>query len=114
MKDTPLTITVDDSELVIRIGVDTLKCAFERADFNNPFDENRNDFVQQDEVTDPNAFAKGVKDALCDEAEDGSTPLTRLMDQMFCEAIEAGCEGVEERTEEQKGQLAEASRKGEQ
>ena len=47
-------------------------------------------------VTDPAAFAKEVARELDRESEDGSTPLTRLLDTVIEEAINQGAEGVEE------------------
>ena len=47
-------------------------------------------------VTDPSAFAKEVARELDRESEDGSTPLTRLLDTVIEEAINQGAEGVEE------------------
>lgn len=47
-------------------------------------------------VTNARAFAKEVVHALNDEDEDGTTPIHRLFDAAFEEAIEQGAEGVEE------------------
>lgn len=83
-------------QLSFRIGLGTLAYAFNRSDYNNPFDEPTNDFKQQFMVTNPELFAKEVCRAMNDEAEDGSTPLTRFLDSMMQAALENGCEGVEE------------------
>jgi len=91
----PLTIGVEGDELVIRIGVDTLAFAFETGEENQPFDEVANDFRRSWKVTDKYRFAKGVGNALCNEEEDGSTPLTKILDEAFIRAIE-GDEGVDE------------------
>ena len=50
----------------------------------------------QFKVTDHAVFAKEVVRELNREQEDGSTPLTRLLDQMIEEAINQGAEGIEE------------------
>ncbi len=91
----PLTIGVEGDELVIRIGVDTLAFAFETGEENQPFDEKANDFRRSWKVIAPRDFAKGVANALCDEEEDGSTPLTGILDAAYIRAVEEGC-GVDE------------------
>jgi len=83
-------------ELVIKIGIDTLAHAFERSEDNNPFNEQLNEFRQAFKVTDPSKFANDVCTALCDEGEDGSTPLTRLLDTCCNDAVSQGSEGCEE------------------
>lgn len=47
-------------------------------------------------VKDAAVFAKEVADELNREGEDGSTPLSRLLDKCIVEAVEQGAEGVEE------------------
>jgi len=84
----PLTIGVEGDELVIRIGVDTLAFAFETGEDNQPFDEKANDFRRTWKVVDKHDFAKGVAIALCDEEEDGSTPLTKILDEAYIRAVE--------------------------
>jgi hypothetical protein len=84
----PLTIGVEGDELVIRIGVDTLVYAFETGEDNQPFDEDANDFRRSWKVIDKHDFAKGVGIALCDEEEDGSTPLTKILDVAYIRAVE--------------------------
>lgn len=91
----PLTVNVEKDELVIRIGIDTLAYAFETGEENQPFDEEADDFRRSFKVTDKHKFAKGVGDALCDEKEDGSTPLTEILDEAFIRAVEMD-EGVDE------------------
>lgn len=84
----PLNIDLEGDELVIRIGVDTLAFCFEISDSNQPFDEAINDFRRSWKVTDKYKFAEGVGIALCDEAEDGSTPLTGILDEACGKAVE--------------------------
>lgn len=91
----PLTIGVEGDELVIRIGVDTLAFAFETGGDNQPFDDAANDFRRSWKVTDKYKFANGVGNALCDEEENGSTPLTRVLDAAFIRAVEND-DGVDE------------------
>lgn len=87
-KDAPLKVGVEGDELVIRIGIGTLAYCFETGEENQPFDEKANDFRRSFKVTDPHKFAKGVGVALQDEEEDGSTPLTKIMDEAFIRAVE--------------------------
>jgi hypothetical protein len=91
----PLTIRVEGEELVIRIGVDTLVFAFETGEENQPFDDDANDFRRSWKVVDKYKFAKGVGNALCCEEEDGSTPLTKILDEAYIHAVEND-EGVDE------------------
>jgi hypothetical protein len=46
-------------------------------------------------VVDKYKFAKGVGIGLCDEEEDGSTPLTKILDAAYVHAVEND-EGVDE------------------
>lgn len=91
----PLTIGVEGDELVIRIGVDTLQFCFEVGEENQPYDEKAEDFRRAFKVIDKHKFAKGVGIALCNEEEDGSTPLTKILDEAFIHAVE-NAEGVDE------------------
>jgi hypothetical protein len=84
----PLTLGVEGDELVIRIGVDTLVFAFETGEENQPYDEKVRDYRRSWKVTDKHKFAKGVSDRLCDEEEDGSTPLTKILDEAYIGAVE--------------------------
>jgi len=54
--------------------------------------------TQTIKVTNIAGFAKDVANALNDEDEDGSTPVTRLLDAAILHAIEQGSEHVEEVT----------------
>lgn len=86
----PLKIGVEKGELVIRIGIDTLAWCFEIGEGNQSFDDEANDFRREFKVTDVKKFAEGVANALCDEEEDGSTPITRILDSAFIRAVEDG------------------------
>jgi hypothetical protein len=94
--ESPLRIAVENDELVIRIGINTLAWASDHADTNNLFVDELNDFKQTYKVTDALAFAKGVASVMQAEAEDGSTPVTKLIDAMCFDAIEDGTEGIKE------------------
>jgi hypothetical protein len=84
----PLFIGVEGGQLVIRIGVDTLAFAFETGEENNPYDDSEGDFRRTWKVTDAHRFAEGVGNRLCDEEEDGSTPLTKILDEAYIRAVE--------------------------
>ena len=85
MAGQPLEVGVEENQLVIRIGVDTLAFAFEVGEENNPYVSN---FVRSWKVTDKHRFAEGVANRLCNEEEDGSTPLTNILDVAFIQAVE--------------------------
>lgn len=97
-EDAPLNVAVEDGQLVIRMGINTLAWAFDHMDSNNPFVVRANNWIQQWRVSDPQEFAKDVRYALCDEAEDGSTPLILFLDKIMNEAADQGSLGIEECT----------------
>lgn len=88
---TPLRCRIVKGVLTIEIGVDTLKFAAERHEaFWQP---------QTDKfalvVANAARFAKDVRNELEQEAEDGSTPIHRLLDQAVEEAANNGSEGLD-------------------
>ena len=91
----PLTTGVEADQLVIRIGVDTLAFCFEVSEDNQPYDEKAGDFRRSWKVTDKHKFARGVAFGLLDEEEDGSTPISRILDAACIRAIEDAM-GVDE------------------
>lgn len=91
----PLKIGVEGDQLVIRIGVDTLAFCFEISDDNQPFDDEANDFRRSWKVIDRHKFAEGVARGLQIQEEDGSTPLTRILDNACMRAVEDNM-GIEE------------------
>jgi hypothetical protein len=91
-----LVVEIVDDELRIRIGIDTLKFAFEHGQDNNPWDDKSGDYVQGFVVSDAMEFAKDVRRELTREREDGSMKLTDLIDEMCMDAVEDGSIGVEE------------------
>ena len=96
MSENPLNITVtDDGIMTISIGVDQLAYAFEECDDNNVYDETLGEFVRQYFVVNPQTFARDVRVALLRQKEDGSTPLTVLLDKACWDAVEDGSQGVE-------------------
>lgn len=94
-KDQPLTVEVKDDELIVRIGIGTIAFAANESDAFKPYDEIVGDWVQKYKVVDALTFAKDVKRAMLDEAEDGSTPLSLFLDKMDEAALDDGADGVE-------------------
>lgn len=88
--DQPLDVNIEDDQLVIRIGIDTLAFAFEESSSNNPYSDHLNDFIRMCTVTDARQFAKDVQYELTREEEDGSSILTNLLDKACDEAANQG------------------------
>jgi hypothetical protein len=87
---TPLTVRVKHGELQIVIGVDTLAHAVSYADWANPYEESTGDYIRTFAITDTEAFAKDVRDAMLSEREDGSSPLSDFLDKMTEAAVDDG------------------------
>ncbi len=87
--NTPLTVEIASGQLQIRIGLKTLKIAAEQGEAFNPFDDKKNDFVRAFKITNLVEFGTGVVRFLQDEAEDGSTVITRALDDGVVYAIES-------------------------
>lgn len=83
--DSLLNIEIEDEVLTIRIGT---TCLINALSGIERFSE---DFT----ITDQVAVLKAVIAELGREEEDGSTPVHRMLDQAFIEAVEQGCDGVE-------------------
>lgn len=91
----PLSVVVQRGRLVIEIGVDTLAHSASYADWANPFDEQRDDYIRTFAITDTVQFAKDVTFAMLHEREDGSSPLTDFLDRMMEAALDEGSLGCE-------------------
>jgi hypothetical protein len=89
----PLTAKVENGELVIRIGVDTLAYAAAIGNRFHYFDPSKNEYMRSVAITDAAQFAKDVGHAMTNESEDGSSALTNFLDQMAEDAIGDGSEG---------------------
>jgi hypothetical protein len=80
---------IKDGNIIIQLPVRNLKMAvkgYVDADFGlDPF-----------VVTDSKAFAKGVVRALNEEEEDGRSPIHRMFDAAFEQALADGSDGVED------------------
>jgi len=95
--DQPLTVAVKGGRLVISIGVKTLEhaclCsnqAWRLLGENNVTLDPR-DHIK---VTNVAGLAEDIMHAILEEAEDGSSPLTNLIDNAFLFAVEQGTEYV--------------------
>lgn len=89
----PLAVSVIDGRLVVSIGVATLANALEWSPDLEAYDK-ATDSYERPTVTDPEQLAKDIASALCQEEEDGTTPVHRLLDKAAATALEWGCEAV--------------------
>ncbi|MBE3065158.1 MAG: hypothetical protein IMZ69_09100 [Spirochaetes bacterium] len=86
-----MTVGIARGELVIRIGIETLAfCTDECSEFYNS-EKDRSDV----KVTDPDEWAKDVVRELEREEEDGSSPLTDLLERAMSDAVDQGSTAVE-------------------
>jgi hypothetical protein len=98
-KHKPLTCTVSrDGVLRIEIGVDALAHACLRAGFL--WDESCKRPDERYAISDARAFAVDVQRAVLDEAEDGSSLLTNMLDAACQEAVDMGSEYFVEKASE--------------
>ena len=88
----PLECVILDGALTIKIGEKVLAFATE----HNPHLWNVETDKPGYKVVDASIFAREVAHYMNKESEDGSTLLTRMLDQAVLNAIEYGGEGVEE------------------
>lgn len=91
-----LTASIEDGQVLVAIGVQTLAHAVAYADWANPFDEASDDYIRTFAIADAGQFAKDVVSAMLAEREDGSTPLSDFLDKMSQAAIEDGSLGLHE------------------
>ncbi len=91
----PLTVTVENGQLVIAIGVRTLAHAVSYSDWANPWSDEHHDYIRTFAITDADAFAKDARRAMLNEREDGSSPLTDFLDKAAEAALEDGSEACE-------------------
>ena len=96
--DLPLQVSVQEGVFAITIGIDRIVWAAEHSKDWNPFDDEKNDYVQKWKVVDSVEFAKDVMAAMLDEREDGSSLLTDLFDKALMIALEDGSLGCDECT----------------
>ena len=81
-----------DGELVIRLRIGTLANA---AKYSEYFDNCAEEGTTL-KITDEAEFAESIANSLNREAEDGSTPITRMLDKATEWVCEQGEDGVEE------------------
>lgn len=80
-----------DGKLVISLEIGTLAHAARHSDY---FDRCR-EFGTPLKITDEADFAKSVCNRLNTEREDGSTPITRMLDEAFRKVCEWGEDGID-------------------
>ena len=80
---------VVDGKIVIVLSPEQLACALELSPIN---DGATDDHIS---VADRDLFLKEVCAQLNNEEEDGSTPLSRCIDNAMVAAVDSGCEGIE-------------------
>ena len=88
----PLECAARNGALVIKIGGAVLAFATEQ----NPRLWDGEKDGPGFKITDAKVFAQDVMYAMNRESEDGSTLLTRMLDQATLNALESGSEGIEE------------------
>ena len=88
-----MQIEIEGDDLVLRLPPEVLKPATEHCPLLEHFNEANNAF-EHPTITSIEKWRKAVAAALNEEAEDGSTPLTRAFDKAFVSAIENGAEGI--------------------
>lgn len=91
--EVPMRCKVVGEHIEISIGIRALAFAAE----NHPgfWDGESGLDVPNIKITDMQEFALAVADAINEEAEDGGTLLTRMLDDAIAKAVESGCEGVD-------------------
>lgn len=88
----PPQATAVGTGIEMSVGVDVLCHA---AAFHPDFwDGQSGPDVPNIKITDPAEFAREVASAINRESEDGSSLLTRMLDEAVRDAVESGCEGV--------------------
>lgn len=90
----PLEVKIDNGRLVISIGVDTLAYAFENSDGNMKYNDEHKDWLPVDLVEDKDVFASEVIVSMLKEDEDGSTSISRYLDDTMMESVNYGNLGI--------------------
>lgn len=94
-KDQPLTASIEGDELVIRVGIDTLAYAISHSPRFYDHEKHGANCGPFFKIDDSRLFAREIVRALKYEEEDGSGPLSDLLDEAGERAIEDGAEGVD-------------------
>lgn len=93
MKETRLSVSIEDEELVIRIGVATLAHAGSHCPlFYHPETNPSPPYIK---ITNPERFAVEVANELFSEEEDGSSLISTTIDQAIEIAYESGSLAIE-------------------
>jgi 2-methylcitrate dehydratase PrpD len=94
MKSQCLDAKLKDDEIIIRVGIDTIKWALEHHIDSQPYNEETNQYDQKWIVVDSLEFAQDVLRAMYKEEEDGTTPLIEFLEKMCMEALDDGSLGI--------------------
>ena len=94
--DQPLVASLEDHQIVIRIGINTLAYCFDISTANNPYVDAKDAFIQSFKVIKQIEFANDVVSEMMSEGEDGSSMLTDLIETACDRAVDNGSGGVDE------------------
>ncbi len=94
LKNSPLSVSVDDGELVIRIGVNTLAGAVAGGNDFHAYEEDVDGYFRQFAIIDAEGFARDVAREFQREDEAGASPLSNAIDSMAMAAIDDGSENI--------------------
>lgn len=83
----PITVVFDGKNLGVVVSVELLAFAAE-----NGYPDWTDDRLK---IIDPVAFARSVGKVLTQDEEDGSTPVTKMLDLAIIQAVESGCDGID-------------------
>jgi glutaredoxin len=95
-QDAPLSCKVEGECLVIEIGIRTLAHAASYSEWANRYDEARADYRRSFAIIDLHEYAKDVALQMQHEAEDGSSLLTKLIDEAMEAAVDDGSMGTDD------------------
>ena len=100
-RDTPLSVGIENDQLVVRIGIDTLAfCA--QPENGGPVLDTQTLACRVDSRR-ARQWAKDVVREMTDEAENGDTPLCKFLDKMMCSAAENGSMAIHYKKKKKKG-----------
>src|SRR5690606_36345212 len=90
MKNRPLEVNIEDDELVIRIGIDTLAFSAEHCPSFFEYDKHASTGPPYCKIVDNMELAKDIRRELQREEENGTTPLHILLDECLVSARDDG------------------------
>jgi len=96
-KDRPLECVVEDDQLIIRIGIDTLAFSAEHCPLF--YDDRYRKYPPYVKVTNKEELANDVVGRLLHEQDDGTTSLHELLDNAIMDAYDNGSLGFDEDAE---------------